>query len=83
MKIMIAALALSIATLGSANAQDAPRGWTKDIAQSDCTAVKGLKWVDSDEITSKNTGKTRVTKARCAFDSKAANRLMYQLHAKR
>lgn len=83
MRTMIAAAAL-VAFAGVANAQDAaPRGWARDIPEAQCTADKGLKWVKSDEITSKNTGKTRVTKARCAVDSKAAAAILYRMHAGR
>jgi hypothetical protein len=78
--LTVAALALSV---GVAHAQEAaPRGWAKDISQADCLPAKGLKWVPGDEVTSKNTGKTRIVKARCAVDSKAAAVILYKMHAK-
>lgn len=78
--LTVAALFLSA---GVVNAQEAaPRGWAKSIPQPECTAAKGLKWVESDEITSKRTGKTRVVAARCAVDSKAASAILYRMNAK-
>lgn len=80
MRTMIAAAVL-VAFAGVANAAEkAPRGWAKNIPQAQCTADKGLKWVEADEVTSKNTGETKKTAARCAFDSSAANLMAYKAY---
>ena len=81
--IILAAVLLAGSTMSTIAQESAPRGWAKSIPQAECTADKGLKWVTGDEITSKNTGKTRVVAARCAVDSKAANLMVYKANVKR
>ena len=73
MKTMIVALALSLVTLGVANAQTAGRGDNpfSRLSQAECTADKGAVWKESETWTRQSDGKVRTSKARCAFDAKA------------
>ena len=81
--IILASVVLFAGSTMAMSQESAPRGWAKNIPQNECTAAKGLKWVPGDKVTSENTGKTRVVAARCAVDSKAAGRILYEMHAKR
>lgn len=80
--MILATVALFTGSTMAMSQESAPRGWAKNIPQSECTAAKGLKWVEGDEVTSKKTGKTRIVAARCAVDSKAAAVILYRMNAK-
>lgn len=78
--IAIASLASMLVTSPVLAQESAPRGWAKSIPQAQCTADKGLAWVEADEFTSAKTGKVRKQAAGCRVNSKAMSLLAYKMN---
>lgn len=63
---------LAVATVGTAKAADACR----TLSQDTCIADIGCKWREAESWTRQSDGKVRTTKARCAYDAKAARNII-------
>jgi len=81
-RTIMTAVAVAMLAVPASAQSAAPKGWASKVPQERCTAENGLRWLPAETWTKAGPdGKvvTKDSKARCVFDSRAAQAIIYRM----